>query len=254
MIVADGGARGELRRASTPDLALDLIVRAAVLALGGDPQPEAAEGISRVTGPGDHGGAEGALSLPVDLSRRRPDSGGRTTSHRRGPALLRHTEPSGPSHRRLRVQSDPAGPGRGDHVLDVVPRLPAQFRRDAVGGGDDAGRVARAARGDDRRDASWPVISLIRSTISRTETPSPRPMLSVRSRPGVGLAGRGPPPGGPRQVGHMDVVADAGAVGRRVVVAEDARRLAVREPLEDHRDEVEDARCRPAPGPPRPPR
>lgn len=46
------------------------------------------------------------------------------------------------------------------------------------------------------------------------------------------------------QVEHVDVVADAGAVRGGVVVAEDARGRVLRQLLEDHRDQVEDAGVR----------
>ena len=44
------------------------------------------------------------------------------------------------------------------------------------------------------------------------------------------------------QIGHVDVVAHAGAVRSRVVVAEDRRGLAFLQTVEQHRDEVQDSR------------
>ena len=72
---------------------------------------------------------------------------------------------------------------------------------------------------------------------SRTEKPLPLPRLQIRCSPGGG--GVEGEQVGLGEVGDVDVVADAGAVGGRVVVAEDGDRLAAAlGDLEDERDQV----------------
>ena len=91
--------------------------------------------------------------------------------------------------------------------------------------GDDARRVAGAAVDDVGRGVEAGHLADDAQDVEHAELPSPRPMLYVApgcaalERPRGGEVGVG-------DVGDVDVVADAGAVGRRVVAAEHLRPLA----------------------------
>src|SRR5690349_1965906 len=120
------------------------------------------------------------------------------------------------------MQPQPSLPGRGDHVPHVVLGLPAEFRGRQVGGGHDPGRVPGAAWGDGRGTVvagdGVDVVDHLAHGDALAAADVDGELAS-----GARLQGAGGGHVGLGQVGDVDVVADAGAVGGVVVVAEDAR-------------------------------
>ena len=158
----------------------------------------------------------GVLADEVDPARApptrrpaRPPNRSRNCAARRSPGAI------APGRTAQASATMPAGP-RG--------RAPAQLGSRAVAAEATRTAGSPARRGATTSGIGWPVTSRTVSMTSRTEKPLPLPRLQIRCSPG-----RRPPSAqqvGLGQVGDVDVVADAGAVRGRVVVAEDGDRLA----------------------------
>ena len=114
-------------------------------------------------------------------------------------------------------------PGVADDAGQVgVLRRPAQVRADAVARGDQLRRVAGPALADhDRHRVAGDLADGVHDLLHREAGAVAQVVDPVLAR----RRGRQGQQVGVGEVGDVDVVADAGAVGRRVVLAEDRHRL-----------------------------
>ena len=133
-----------------------------------------------------------------------------------------------------RVRPAP-GPGRGDDLAEIrMRRLPAEDLAARVLRRDQRPAGRRHAADRSRGGSGGPSTASAAASTSRTLKPSPLPEVQGErhappstSRSGVVGSGRlEREQVRPRQVLDVDVVADAGPVGRRVVVAEERSAVA----------------------------
>ena len=108
-------------------------------------------------------------------------------------------------------------PGIRDHRGQPAFGAPAEFGVDPVGGGDEHRRVTRPARGELGRDVP---AGHLAAGAEHLEVGEPGAAAQVVDPVLTGHARLQGEHVGPGQVGHVDVVADAGAVRGGVVVAE----------------------------------
>ena len=128
-------------------------------------------------------------------------------------------------------------PGGLDHLADRPAHLPVEVTRRSVSVGDDAGRVARTPRRHLRGEVDPRHLGHGRHDLADAQ-----PVARTQVVGGLKVATLHEGPGGrdvrDGEVADVHVVADAGAVGRRVVVAVDARRATGEQHLDDDREQV----------------
>src|SRR5690606_8672570 len=162
-------------------------------------------------------------------TRRRPSHLGSGPGRGTGCAV----EPTGTRLPRL--------PRRPDDLRQPLRRTPTEELVDATRVAHELRRVARAARQDLRRDVEPAHAPDLVDDLAHRRALTGADVEHVeRALRGVEVLQRREVR--LREVEHVNVVADARAVRRRVVVPEDLGALAALEPVEDHRHEVEHGR------------